>query len=335
MRFSPFERYSQSGQLNYPKRQMVRALSSGLVDHMVRGDIIRFGCGPVERGVINRTEQRTMKIESVTMRLHASGEQIVLSPKAIISAAGTGTRHLFESLMAEPSFARSVIQLGSNVTNWQGRIAQQLDKVKYRRTHMLCVRAPQGVLPPITAMLLAHGLFIAGHLNHDHDRVAHDGADYVTWYVTPLEQNPIRQDYAPHNAHAEASPEVVIHGFNRLVEVFPSLKKVVDTPRSGVEFAVFAGYKQDIGEHPGIPVCEPVEGMSNLIIALPSVTTNAWINARTALTILENWMTGSSRSVAVPGSGQGVQVGNVNELTSEVEWMPWQTLVQRYGGIGQ
>ena len=288
---------------NFPKRQLVRLLIETQTQRVIRGDIAAF-----HRSV----EQGTVRIDSVDVRLQATGEVVAISPQAVIAAAGTGTKRLLKSIVASPS--------------------GQLARVTYTRTHMICIRAPRGVLPATSIMSLPHGLISVAHENHDHDHVGHDAGDSVTWYVTPAE-DAVHHEDAPDTARAEVSKEVVARGTRSLLNLYPALTSAAAGAGSQVRFGVFAGYKQNVGDQPTLPMCEPVEGTHNIFMTLPSVFINAWSNAQTVLRLLDSRVPASGPSIVVPGAGLGVRVGAANELTDEVSWKPLAEFVRAFPGI--
>ena len=132
---------------------------------------------------------------------------------------------------------------------------------------------------------------------------------------------------------AEVSGEIVTRGMHNLLNLYPALKREADGAWSQIRFAVFAGYKQNVGDQPTLPACDPVDGTRNVFIALPSVLMNAWTNAQTVLRMLDSRVPPSGPSIAVPGARLGVRVGAANELTDEVTWMPWAEFVRAFPGI--
>ena len=288
---------------NFPKRQLVRLLSETQTQRVIRGDI-----AAVHRSV----EQGAIRIDSIDIRLQATGGVVAISPQVVIAAAGTGTKRLLKSIVAYPS--------------------GQLARVTYTRTHMICIRSPHGVLPATSIMSLPHGLISVAHENHDHDRVGHDAGDSVTWYVTPAE-DAVHHEDAPDSARAEVSGEIVTRGMHNLLNLYPALKREADGAWSQIRFGVFAGYKQNVGDQPTLPACDPVDGTRNVFIALPSVLMNAWTNAQTVLRMLDSRVPPGGPSIAVPGARLGVRVGAANELTDEVTWMPWAEFVRAFPGI--
>jgi hypothetical protein len=316
---------------NFPKRQLVRLLSEHLHDRIIRGEVVAFHCVPGDHNQAGQDELRTSRVETTEVQVHASRDKVVLAPKAVILAAGAGTKRLVKSLVAEPSFARAVS--AEQRALWQERVTQQIGKIKYAKTHMICVRAPQGVLPAASAIVMSHGFMLVGHVNRDHDGVGYDAGDKVTWYVTPMDPDVTLHEDVPDNARAEVNRAVVVQGFNNLLRVYPPLWREVVRPESPVRIAVYAGYLQNVVGETLMPLCERVEGTSNVLMALPSGLLGAWVNSQTALTMLRSQVKASGWSQSVPGTGQGVRAGLVNELTDEAMWMTGQEFVRTYPGI--
>src|SRR5262249_10161760 len=154
----------------------------------------------------------------------------------------------------------------------------QLDGVTYTRVHMLCIRAPKGMLPAVSFASLRRNLLSVAHANREHDYVAHDAGDAVTWYVTPAEPDAAYHEDAPDDARAGPDAAVVGKGIGDLLAVYPALREVAEGADSPVRFGVFAGYKQNVGDQPTLPLCDPVDGTSNVYVALPSVLVGAWSN---------------------------------------------------------
>jgi len=98
------------------------------------------------------------------------------------------------------------------------------------------------------------------------------------------------------------------------------LRDVAGKPGSSVRFGAFAGYKQNVGDQPTVPFCERVEGINNVVVALPSVLANAWRNAHAVLGLLDGDVAPGGPPDLIPYGGEGARVGAVNELTDEVMW---------------
>ncbi|MBW5446140.1 hypothetical protein GE107_08710 [Cohnella sp. CFH 77786] len=328
-------RVFQINEYNYPKRQLIRLLSKGMDEHILYGDIVSFHCAPSEQNTLPENRERTITVDTVEIRLHDTGENVILTPKFIITAAGTGTKRLIRSLQAETSCIESLTASGADAGAWKQRMEEQLGKVKINKLHMICIKAPLGILPAASVVLFEYGLLIVAHVNQDHDDVQHDDRDYVTWYVTPVDPDQTSYDDAPDQAHAEVNKELTAAGINNLLRAYPALRQAAEKSDSLVRFTVFAGYKQDIGDQMGVPLCESLEGFDNVILTLPSVSINAWINAKNAISLISTRAKANEFTPILPFGGSGAKVGVVNELSDTVEWMRWKELLQAFPGIAQ
>jgi glycine/D-amino acid oxidase-like deaminating enzyme len=286
---------------NFPKRQLVRFLSDNHLNKIMRGSISDVHC---------TRDADVLGIADVAVQLQASGETLSITPKAVVAAAGTGTKRLIRTLL--------------------GELPEQLEVVTHTLMHMLCIRGPADVLPPISFASLQHGLMSVAHLNDAHDRVAGDGADEVTWYVTPAESK-VSHEVEPSNL-AEAAPrtEVVARTIEQLQAIFPGLHDMADRPDSTVRCGVYAGYKQNVGDDPIRPLADQVDGTSNLFVALPSVIANAWPNAARLADLLHSQLSPGGVSEPVPLAGDGVRVGVVNECADNFAWMRWRDFATAY-----
>lgn len=269
---------------NFPKRRLVAALSEGVLDRIVRGTVLRSE-GPVR------------------IQLSDSDERLEVTPKAIVVAAGCGSKRLLET----------VFQVNS----------PQLARISFSKLHMICLRAPRAVLPPISAVV-PPGLMIVGHPSQPGGSVGADDGD-VRWYVTPMDPAAQRATDAPDDARAEVDRAVVAQGLEGLLRFFPSVRE-----EPGVRLTVFAGWKQEIDDQPAVRLCEVVEGTSNIILALPSVLINAWPNAVDAVAIVRKIADPSGTTPRIPGAGRNVGVGQENELASETQWLDWSGFSRLY-----
>jgi hypothetical protein len=154
---------------------------------------------------------------------------------------------------------------------------------------------------------------------------AHDQPDNVTWYVTPLDFGGPSYDDIPVDAASEVDPEMVVRGCRSLLTLYPGLPET-----SGLQLGVYAGYRQDIGDQPGIRACELVEGAGNVIMALPSGLIGPWPNAETMTNILGGLVDPSGSQPPVPGGGDGVRVGQAVEDRPDFVWAGWDEWLQRY-----
>jgi hypothetical protein len=286
---------------NFPKRQLVRLLSDGHQERIIRGAITAFESSR-DRGLL--------RVTSASVRAHPNGEEVKIAARVVIIAAGIGTKRLVRSIV--------------------GDSCRQLDRVTHTRMHMLCIKSPLGVLPRTSVLSVPQGLISVAHVNRDQDVVGHRDGDEVTWYVTPAEPGVEHREDAPDTARADIQPATVAQCLDALLTLYPALKRDAEPSDSAIRFGVFAGYKQNIGDQPIVPACDFVEGTGNVVMALPSVMLNAWRNAETVLTLLADRVKPSGRATHVPAGGKAVSVGTVNESTDEVTWLRWREFHQTY-----
>jgi len=188
---------------------------------------------------------------------------------------------------------------------------------------MICVRGPRAVLPPVNAFLPEHGLTIAtADVDARHDRV--DGESRRTWYVTPVDPAAEPAGEVAATAEAAVDRRLVREGLERLSRLMPSLDEVGRRPESEVEVAVYAGYKQDIGSERNRPVFEPVSGLHNVAIALPSLVAGSWVNAHAARDWVRTLVPVPVPETPIAGGGAGARIGDVSENGPAVRWMTWQ-----------
>jgi len=180
---------------------------------------------------------------------------------------------------------------------------------------MICVRAPRGALPTTSVIAIPLALMIA----------AHDRMDNVTWYVTPIEFAGPSYDDIPGDAASDLEPEMVVRGCIGLLTLYPRLPEI-----DGLQLGCYAGYRQDIGDQPGIRVCELVEGTKNVIMALPSGLVAPWLNVISMSDIVGGLVDPSGSQPALPGGGAGVRVGNAVEDRPDFVWMGWDEWLRNY-----
>jgi hypothetical protein len=256
-----------------PKRRLVEILSQSHRDRIL--------CGHATPRWTGR------RVDAVSVRVPGSAGEVVLSAKAIVVAAGCGSKRLVKGLVGE---------------------TPQMEQIKHRRVHMICVRASRGSLPTTSVVAMPLGLMLA----------AHDQPDNVTWYVTPMEMGGPSYDDVPIDAASDVDPAQVARGFATLLSLFPALPEV-----DGLQLGCYAGYRQDIGDRPGSRMCELVEGTDNVIIALPSGLVGPWLNVITMREVVGGLVAPSGSTPPLPGGGAGVRVGNAVEDRSDFVWMGW------------
>ena len=264
----------------FPKRGLVEALSKSHQDRVLRG-----------HATLRLTSER---VDAVSVRLSATGEEVVLSTKALVVAAGCGSKRILQGLVGQ---------------------TPQTEQIKHRRVHMICVRAPRGSLPTTSVAAMPLGLMLA----------AHDQPDNVTWYVTPIEFGGPSYDDIPGDAASELDPEMVVRGCISLLTLYPRLPDI-----DGLQLGCYAGYRQDIGDMPGNRLCELVNGTKNVIMALPSGLIGPWLNVITMSEIVGELVDPSGSQPPLPGGGARVRVGNAVEDRPDFVWMGWDEWLRSY-----
>jgi glycine/D-amino acid oxidase-like deaminating enzyme len=263
-----------------PKRGLVEVLSQSHHERILRGQATPLWSGE--------------RVNAVVVRLSAGGEEIVLSTKAIVVAAGCGSKQFLQGLVGQ---------------------TPQSEEIKHRHVHMICVRAPRGSLPTTSIVAMPLGLMLA----------AHDQPNNVTWYVTPMEMGGPSYDHIPGDAASDVDPEMVSRGCTTLLTLYPRLPEI-----HGLKVGCYAGYRQDVGDQPGNRMCELVEGTNNVIVALPSGLVGAWLNASRMREILGGLVDPSGSQPPLTGGGVGVRVGSPVEDRPDFVWMGWTEWLREY-----
>jgi glycine/D-amino acid oxidase-like deaminating enzyme len=254
------------------KRRLVEMLIQGRRDRVLRGHASLHRSGT--------------HVDTVTVGVDETSE-VALATKAVVVAAGCGTKRLLSSLVGETA---------------------QLENIKHRRVNMICVRAPRGALPAISVLAMPLGLMIA----------AHETENDVTWYVTPMEFGGPSYDDIPDDAAADVDANMIARGGQALLTLYPRLTSV-----GGLEIGCYAGFRQDIGDQPVVPLCEVVHGTDNVVVALPSGLIAPWLNAARTVKLLTGLVDPNGSQSPIPCGGVGVQVGSVVEGRPDFEWMTW------------
>lgn len=294
----------------FDKRQLVRRLAAGHHERILFGEITDFGFEQADEGSV---------IEWVDVDGQAAGERIRLTPSYVLVAVGGGT----------PKIINDIADAGGEAGGDEAEIRTAIDQVTFDRVHMLTLRSPSEALPDVSAIIVPKKLKIVSHRSVGHD--GQDGEDdLVTWYVTNKPLSPIKPDDASGEASASVDPEHATAGFNPLFSAVPGVRERATD--GTIEFYVYAGCKQGIGGASNVPYCEPIDGIANAALALPSVAGGAWSTAKRAVELVESSVEPSGTTVAIPGAGN-VTIGDVPEHGSDVEWLSWQELRAAYPGI--
>jgi hypothetical protein len=195
----------------------------------------------------------------------------------------------------------------------------QTEQIKHRRVHMICVRARRDALPTTSVVALPLALLIA----------AHEQADNVLWYVTPMEFGGPSYDEIPADAASEVDPGMIVRGFAALYTLYPRL---VDA--EGLQLGCYAGYRQDIGDQPGVRACALVSGTANVVVALPSGLIGPWLNARRVSELVGELVEPSGTHPPLPAGGAGVRVGMPVEDRDDFLWMGKEDWMRKYPPTG-
>jgi glycine/D-amino acid oxidase-like deaminating enzyme len=195
---------------SFDKRQLVEVLIRDRKQRIIRGSVVGFeGRDPVE---------------AVRVLLPGARNEIALRAKVVVVAAGCGIKRLLRDLV--------------------GR-TPQVELIKHRLVHMVCLRTPTGRLPVVSVLAPSLGLLLA----------AHDDGTRVTWYATPMEMGGPSFDDVPNDAAASPRPDTLARACATLEAVYPRLADV-----EGLRVVHYAGYRQDIGDVPAARLCAVVEG---------------------------------------------------------------------------
>lgn len=265
---------------NFPKRAVVEAMSRLHMDRIVRGTA--------------RLEADLPNIQRVAVDL-AFGDETVLATKSVVIAAGCGTKQLLRDLVGASS---------------------QVEQIKHRRVHMICVRAPRWSLPAVSVAAMPMGLMLAAHAQRDH----------VTWYVTPMEFGGPSYDDVPRDASSNPDPGMITRGYRSLLELYPPLAQ-----SDGVVIGCYAGYRQDVGDLPGVAMCDVVAGTDNVIVALPSGLVTPWLHVDRVCAILSQRIDPAGHQPDLQGAGNGVRVGAVVEDKPGFKWSTLDDFARLYG----
>ena len=244
-------------EVNMGKREMLSALAQGREGHILSGTVVDAGRAP------------DGSVRAVAVAPAVGSQAVVFDPVAVVVAAGTGSKALLRRLGAgEP----------------------QIEDLKHRPVHVLCVRGPRSVLPMLNLVSPADQLFVA----------AHEQEASVTYYATPIRFDAPHVETVPDDASAEVDEVFVQKGWDRLFRIFPPLGSL-----PGLRFASYAGFRQDIGDQPGVPKCQRMEAAPNLIAALPSGLLGAWPVATRTAALVADVVFGEATTAGNPGERGG------------------------------
>ncbi len=270
---------------SFDKRHLIAALTRGKEDRIIRGTVTGFhGRDPVE-----------------AVRAEPAGDrsEVELRAKAVVVAAGCGSKRLLQDLVGA---------------------TPQLEMIKHRLVHMVCLRAPIGRLPAISIIAPALGLLLA----------AHEDGEHVTWYVTPMEMAGPSFDDVPSDAVAAPNVDMLKRAASLLETVYPLLPEI-----EGLQVGHYAGYRQDIGDAPAARLCAVIDGAPNVIAALPSGLVAPWLNAGDTLKLVRGLVApNDGEQPTLPHGGEGVRAGSPVEDRPGFAWRSWEEWQQALLHVG-
>jgi hypothetical protein len=107
--------------------------------------------------------------------------------------------------------------------------------------------------------------------------------------------------------------------------LYPALPEV-----DHLELGCYAGYRQEIGDQPGVAMCELVHDTKNVIVALPSGLVSSWLNVGRIVEIIDDLVEPSGTQPALPVGGVCVQVGSVVEDRPDFAWQTFAEFAKTY-----
>lgn len=306
----------------YSKRGLVAALVDGHAERVVRGEIEGFECSPDPDG-------GAVSVDAVHLD-HARGDRrSTVECGTLVLATGDGTERFLERLVADRSFATAADRAGVDTE----RPFATVDRVTYTNLHMVCIRGPEELLPAVNLMIPTEKLRIAGHRLRDQNPGTDD--DRVIWYVTPRDltasvHHELHDDRLPDAGDGEVNETVVREGLETLLSVYPPLAEAADGGHPGLDATAYAGIKQEYDGKPHVPFCDRVAGTNDVVVALPSVVTGAWVNAGRVADLVGERSDPRGEDPPIPGGGTGVAVGPNTEDAEGVNWHEWPTFLRQF-----
>lgn len=239
----------------------------------------------IVRGAVSAV-QRGADGDIVAVEVAGDGmpRSVLLAPAVVVVAAGVGSKAVLRRLGAAES---------------------QLAAIKHRPVHVLCVRGAASVLPQLNLVSFIDTLFIASH----------ETGGETTWYATPMQFDAQPVDDVPGDAAAECDEAVVERGWEVLLRLYPPLASM-----PGLRFASYAGFRQDVGDTPGVPMCARLEAAPNVIAALPSGLLGAWPVAARVLALAKEIIHTGRPQPPIPAAGVDIRVGGNHEDGAGISW---------------
>jgi hypothetical protein len=161
------------------------------------------------------------------------------------------------------------------------------------------------VLPALNLVSPADLLFVAAH-EHEAE---------TTYYATPMQFRAPHFEEVPDDASADVDEAFAQRGWDALFRIFPALGSL-----PGLRFATYAGFRHDVGDQPGVPRCERMEAVPNVIAALPSGLLGAWPVAMRAAALVAEITIEKRPQPTIPVAVMGARVGDNHEDAGGTQW---------------
>ncbi|QPV64231.1 hypothetical protein I7X12_06315 [Halosimplex litoreum] len=288
------------------REALVRTLAADHAERIVVGDVIDAAFAGADSAGQPALERLTVETRrGLTLRV---------DPDYLVAATGTGTHRFVDSLVGGESFREA----GGDAD----AVRSSLAPVTYRNQLVLAVRGPAEHLPAVGAYLPHKGMTVVPR------RHRHREANYVTWYVT---NDTAAEDVDPEDTTDEAmgtlDPEKVEVGYNKLFELVPAVKERA-AGEADLSFYAYATLQQRVDDE-AVPHAEPLGGLENVGVALPSCAAGVWRATDDALGYVAEAVDPSGPADGVPTGGDP-PYGQLADDRPGARWLDWKALGVRY-----
>lgn len=287
------------------REALVRALAADHAERVVVGDITD--------AAFAADRSSTPRLDRLTVETH-QGLTLQVEPDYAVAATGTGTHGFVDALVGSEGFREA----GGDA----GAVRASLDPVTYRNQLVLAVRGPADDLPAVGAYLPHKGMSVVPRRHRYREE------NYVTWYVT---NDSAAEDVDPGDTTDEAmgtlDPEKVEVGYNKLFELAPAVKNRA-AEDADLAFYAYATLQQRV-EGEAVPHAEPLAGVENVGVALPSCAAGVWRATDDAADYVADAVDPSGPVDGVPTGGD-LLYGQLADDRPGARWLDWTALGVRY-----
>jgi len=287
------------------REALVRALAADHAERIVVGDITEATFA-ADGSSTPRLERLTVQTnQDLTLRV---------TPDYVVAATGTGTHGFVDSLVGREGFREA----GGDAAE----VRASLDPVTYRNQLVLAVRGPAEDLPAVGAYLPHKGMSVVPRRHRYREE------NYVTWYVT---NDSATEEVDPEDTTDEAigtlDPEKVEVGYNKLFELAPAVKNRA-AEDADLAFYAYATLQQRV-EGEAVPHAEPLAGVDNVGVALPSCAAGVWRATDEAVDYVADAVDPGGPVDEVPTGGDP-PYGQLADDRPGARWLDWTALGVRY-----